>query len=34
MLEISILGYLGIRQTAEAGRPLAWPSTADRRSLH
>jgi hypothetical protein len=25
MLEISILGYLGIKQMAEAGKPLAWP---------
>ena len=25
MLEISILGYLGIRDMAAAGKPLAWP---------
>lgn len=27
MLEVSILGYLGIKHMAEAGRPLAWPLT-------
>ena len=25
MLEIAILGYLGIKEMAEAGKPLAWP---------